>query len=190
MLCENRKRRELFRRNCRRAELRRTDASRTQLRPVQHRDARCLQRAGGNVARSVGVARRRAAEGDSRHVRGELGERDAPVGDAALRHVLHCLDDLLERRLDVVRRKAGNGRDAELRRGGSAGQLVEQGVELLPHHRRYEIVEHLLVLRRRAGQLVGLALHAAFGNGGLRDLLFLYAHVFTSSRNCPSHNAL
>ena len=79
---------------------------------------------------------------------------------------------------------------SELRRGGSAGQLVEQGVELLPHHRRYEIVEHLLVLRRRAGQLVGLALHAAFGNGGLRDLLFLYAHVFTSSRNCPSHNAL
>ena len=190
MLRENRKRRELFRRNYRRAELRRTDASRTQLRAVQHRDPIRVQNAGIYISRAVRMARRRAAESDSRHLRGELGERDAPVRNAALRHVLHRLDDLLERRLDVVRRKAGDRRDAELRRGGSAGQLVEQGVELLPHHRRYEIVEHLLVLRRRAGQLVGLALHAAFGNGGFRDLLFLYAHVFTSSRNCPSHNAL
>ena len=47
-------------------------------------------------------------------------------------------------------------------------------------------------LRRgsRAGQLVGPALQAVRGDGGVRDLLFLYAHVFTSSRNCPSHNAL
>ena len=113
-----------------------------------------------------------------------------PSVNAALRHVLHRLYDLLKRRLDVPRRKAGDRRDAELRCGSRAGQLIEQGVEFFPHHRRHERVENLLVLRRRAGQLVGPALHAVRGDGGFRDLLFLYAHVFTSSRNYPSHNAL
>ena len=133
---------------------------------------------------------RRAAEGDGRHLRSELDKRDAPVRYAALRHILHRLCKLLERRLDVGRRKAGDRRNAELRGAPAAGQLVEQRVEFLPDDRRDERVEHLLVLRRRSGQLIRLTLHAVCRNGFLRNLLFLYAHFITSLRNCPLHSAL
>ena len=138
----------------------------------------------------INMLRRRAAESERCDLRGELGKRDAPVRYAALRHVLHRLCKLLERRLDVGRRKAGDRRNAELRGAPAAGQLVEQRVEFLPDDRRDERVEHLLVLRRRSGQLIRLTLHAVCRNGFLRNLLFLYAHFFTSLRNCPLHSAL
>ena len=51
----------------------------------------------GKLRKSRG---RRAAESHGRHLRGELCQRDAPVRNASLRHVLHRLYDLLKRRLD------------------------------------------------------------------------------------------
>ena len=85
-----------------------------------------------------------------------------------------CVQNGLEapqRGLHIAARHAADGSRADLARAAGAGERVDQAVEQLLDALADQAVEHRLVLRRRAGQLIRRGDHALLRNGGIGDLI-------------------